>query len=150
MIYDCLNCSREYDQARRAYLFALKCDANNEQTMRELIQLQVHLRDGVGFEDTARKLLLLRPSNMQHWVQLAAACYFNRNYQGCLSAVESILKFQEEEGSKSRMRPHEVGEVALLGTRGYIKMGNYAEALAFLKRNKGKVVDTVAKADYFG
>ena len=28
---------REYDQARRAYLFALKCDANNEQTMRELI-----------------------------------------------------------------------------------------------------------------
>lgn len=49
-------------------MFALKCDANNEQTMRELIQLQVHLRDYVGFEETARKLLLLKPSVMQYWV----------------------------------------------------------------------------------
>lgn len=38
----------------------------------------------------------------------------------------------------------------MLATRGYIKMGNFEEALAFLKRNKNKVVDTVAKADYFG
>ena len=59
---------REYDQARRAYLFALKCDANNEQTMRELIQLQIHLRDYVGFEETSRKLLLLKPGVMQHWI----------------------------------------------------------------------------------
>lgn len=59
---------KEYDQARRAYLFALKCDAGNEQTMRELIQLQIHLRDYVGFEETSRKLLLLKPGVMQHWI----------------------------------------------------------------------------------
>ena len=52
---------REYDQARRAYLFALKCDANNENTMRELIQLQIHLRDFPGFEETSRKQLMVKP-----------------------------------------------------------------------------------------
>lgn len=51
--------------------------------MRELIQLQVHLRDFVGFEETSRKLLLLKPSTMQYWVQLASACYQSRNYNGC-------------------------------------------------------------------
>ena len=89
----CVLWYREYEQARRAYLFALKCDANNEMTMRELIQLQVHLRDYPGFEETSRKMLLLKPSTMQNWVTLAIACYLNRNYTGCLQAVDSMLKF---------------------------------------------------------
>jgi len=48
------------------------------------------------------------------------------------------------------MKPHEMSEIALLGVRAYIAQGNWAEALAFLKRNEAKIVDTVAKADYSG
>ena len=82
---------REYDQARRAFLMALKCDPESENTMRELVQLQVHVRDLPGFEETARKILLTKPSLMQNWVTLAAAYYANRNYAGCMQSVESIL-----------------------------------------------------------
>ena len=48
------------------------------------------------------------------------------------------------------MKPNEVSEIALLGVRCYIKQGKFAEALAFLKRNQNKIVDTVSKADFFG
>ena len=48
------------------------------------------------------------------------------------------------------MKANEVSEIALLGVRCFIKQGKYAEALAFLKKNQNKVVDTVAKADFFG
>lgn len=141
---------REYDQARRAYLFALKCDANNEQTMRELIQLQVHLRDFVGFEETSRKLLMIKPSVMQHWVQLAMACYVNRNFAGCHAAIESMLKFDAEDSQKKSMKPYEVSEIVLLGFRSYMRQNKHQEALTFLQKNQEKIVDTIAKSDAYG
>lgn len=116
---------REYDQARRAYLFALKCDSKNEMSMRELISLQMHLRDFAGLEDTSRKLLLQKPSAMLNWVTYASGCYANRNYQGCLQAVESMLKFQEDETSKSRMKHTEVSEICLLALRSFEAKGNF-------------------------
>lgn len=140
---------REYDQARRAYLFALKCDPNNERTMRELLQLQIHLRDFPGFEETSRKLLMLKPSTMQHWVTLAAACYSNRNYVGCLQALESVLKFSSGDEA-SRLKPTEVSEVVLLALRALNKQGKHAEALTFFNKHKDRIVDPVSKADYLG
>ena len=55
---------REHDQARRAFLMSIKCDPTNENTLRELVQLQVHLRDFPGFEESARKILMGKPSLM--------------------------------------------------------------------------------------
>ena len=118
--------------------------------MRELIQLQVHLRDFVGFEETSRKLLMIKPSVMQHWVQLAMACYVNRNFVGCHSAIESMLKFDAEDSQKKSMKPYEVSEIVLLGIRCYMKQGKHAEALTFLKKNSNKIVDTIAKSDTYG
>ena len=85
----------------------------------------MHLRDFQGFEETSRKMLLLKPSTMQNWVTLAAACYLNRNYTGCLQAVDSMLRFQDEESSKSRMRPHEASEIVLLAVRAHIAQGKH-------------------------
>ena len=109
--------------------------------MRELIQLQVHLRDFAGFEETSRKLLILKPSVMTNWVALAAACLFNRNYSGCLQAVETIIKFQEETTSKSRMQPYEANEIVFLALRAFHAQDRHAEALAFLKKHAKYVVD---------
>lgn len=55
---------KEHDQARRAFLMSIKCDPTNENTLRELVQLQVHLRDFPGFEESARKILMGKPSLM--------------------------------------------------------------------------------------
>ena len=87
---------------------------------------------------------------MQFWVTLTIACYLNRNYTGCLTTVDSMLKFQEEESSKSRMKPHEASEIALIAIRANIKMNKYREALTFYNKHKSIIVDEVAKADYLG
>jgi Tfp pilus assembly protein PilF len=49
---------KEYDQARRSYLQALKINATNEACLRDLCQLQMHLRDYMGFFETSRQMLL--------------------------------------------------------------------------------------------
>lgn len=52
LIYD-----RDYDQARRAYLNALKYNPAHEQVLRDLSSLQIFLRDYTGFEESRRTLL---------------------------------------------------------------------------------------------
>lgn len=142
--------SRDYEQARRAYLSALRCEPENERTLRELYQLQIHVRDLPGFEETSRKLLMLKPGQMQHWVTLAVACYANRNYIGCLQAVETIITFNEDPQQKSGLKAYEMSEVILLALRTYDKQGNYSEALAFYKKHEGKIVDPLMKTDVLG
>ena len=110
----------------------------------------MHLRDYPGFEETSRKILMLKPGLMTNWVTLAAACYVNRNYQGCIQAVESILKFQEETAEKNKLKPYESNEIILLAVRAYEAHGKFQEALAFITKNKKLIVDTVQLNDHLG
>ena len=54
---------------------------------------------------------------MANWTTLAAACLANRNYAGCLQAIDTMMKFNEEESSKVRMKKYEANEVIFMGVR---------------------------------
>jgi len=112
--------------------------------------LQVHVRDYPGFEETARKILMSKPSLMQNWVTLAAACFANRNYTGCMQSVESILSFADQAEGKSKMKRHEKSEIILIGLRALEAQVKYQAALDFLKSNETQIVDNVAKHDHLG
>ena len=127
----------------------MKLDSQNESVLRDLMQLQVHLRDFAGFEDTSRKMLLTKPGVRVNWVTLAAACFANRNYEGCLQSIFSIIKFHEED-QNNKMKPNELSEIILLGVRAYEGQGKNHDALAFFSKYEARVVDLVAKADYLG
>ena len=101
----------------------------------------MHLRDFAGFEETSRKILMLKPGIMTNWTQFSIACFVNRNYAGCVQAVESLLKFQSEPGSKTRILAHEQSEIVLLAVRAMEAQGKPAEALAYLKKHRKKIVD---------
>jgi len=64
---------KDYDQARRAYLNALKYNPDHEQAMRDLSSLQIFLRDYQGFEESRRQLLIHSPSGVGNWITLATA-----------------------------------------------------------------------------
>jgi len=72
---------------------------------------------------------------MQHWITLTAACYLNHNYEGCVSAADSILKFSEG------MKQGACSEIVLLALRAYIALKKYTEALVFLGKYKKLIVD---------
>ena len=46
--------NKNYDEARKAYLNALKYDPQNQNVLRDLGQLQVQLRDYEGYAETRR------------------------------------------------------------------------------------------------
>jgi len=116
--------------------------------LRDLSQLQIHLRDYPGFEESRRKILMSKPNLMTNWVHLAGACYLNRNYMGSLNCIESIIKFSEE--PSMRTKPNEISEIILLAIRNYECLGQYQEALDYYNANKHLVVDSVALQDYEG
>ena len=128
----------------------MKIDSTNENTLRELISLQIHLRDFSGLEETARKMLMQKPGLMTNWTTHATACYMNRNYQGCLQAIDSILKFNVDDSGKSKMKRNELNEITQLALRAYMAEGKHQEALDFLNIHKANVVDEVAKWDMQG
>lgn len=65
--------------------------------MRELIALQVFLRDFVGLEETSRTLLMAKPNIMTNWSFNTAACFLTRNYASCFMGCESMIKINTEE-----------------------------------------------------
>jgi N-alpha-acetyltransferase 15/16, NatA auxiliary subunit len=52
--------NKNYDEARKAYLNALKHDPSNQNVLRDLGQLQVQLRDYEGYAETRRQLLVAK------------------------------------------------------------------------------------------
>ena len=144
MYYAC----RDYDAARRAYLNAIKYAEENDNILRDLSQLQIHLRDFQGYEESRNKMLMQKPSLISNWVHLAAASYVNRNYHGSLNCIESIFKFAEDTGMK--MKPHEVSEVILLAIRNHECLGQYKEALVLYNEKKNAIIDMISSKDYEG
>jgi tetratricopeptide (TPR) repeat protein len=141
-------CFRDYDQARRAYLNALKYNPSHEQVMRDLSSLQIFLRDYQGFEETRRNLLIHSPAGVQNWVTLAGAQYLNKNYEGAFNSMQTLFKFYEND--TKILKRHEASEAVLFTCRILEKIGQTKEAIDFLTKHDKLVVDSVKKTEYYG
>ena len=64
--------------------------------------------------------------------------------------MESIIKFDSDPGSKTKLKAFEFTEIALLGVRAFEKQNKNAEALAFLKKHEKKICDPIARLNYLG
>jgi N-alpha-acetyltransferase 15/16, NatA auxiliary subunit len=68
-------CFRDYDNAKKAYINALKYDANNQNVLRDLGQLQIQLRDYEGYCETRRLILVDKPNAHTNWITYAISAY---------------------------------------------------------------------------
>ncbi|KAF9897384.1 N-alpha-acetyltransferase 16, NatA auxiliary subunit, partial [Lobosporangium transversale] len=64
---------KNYEEASKCYINALKYDKENIQILRDLSLLQMQMRNLEGYLDTRHQLLELRPQNRQYWVTVAIA-----------------------------------------------------------------------------
>ena len=96
--------AKDYDQAKKAYQNALKYAPDNFNIMRDLCQLQLHLRDYAGFQESRRVLLNRDPTSRDNWVAFAASCFTNGNYDQASDAVDSMLKVNDND-IKNPMKP---------------------------------------------
>lgn len=84
--------AKNYEEAIKAYKFALRLDPNSVQIQRDLAMLQAQMRDYAGYTQSRKAMLQARPSLRQNWTALAVAHHLEKDYE----AAENILTMYEE------------------------------------------------------
>jgi len=83
---------KNYEEAIKAYKFALRMEPNSLNILRDLALLQCQIRDFEGYIESRRKMMQERPQLRQNWTALAVAYHLSGN----LAEAENILKTYEE------------------------------------------------------
>ena len=82
---------KNYEEAIKAYKFALRIEPNSLNILRDLALLQCQIRDYEGYIESRRKMMQERPQLRQNWTALAVAYHLSGN----LAEAENILKTYE-------------------------------------------------------
>ncbi len=86
---------KNYEEAAKCYLNALKYDKENQQILRDLAVIQIQVRNYKGFKETRRQLLQLKPTLRSNWTALAVAHHMLAEYEAAeklLTSYEDTLK----------------------------------------------------------
>jgi tetratricopeptide (TPR) repeat protein len=126
---------RNYQQAIKCYLQALKIKTDDQQIMRDLSLLQIQMRNLAGYVDTRRNLLTLKPQNRNNWISFVIAHHMNGSPQQALKIMDAYLKTLEEH----RVASYEDSEMMLYKAQLFDEGGQKQEALDHLNS------DAVAK-----
>lgn len=84
--------NKNFEEAIKAYRFALKLEPDSSQIQRDLAILQIQMRDYQGYVQSRLSMLQQRPQLRQSWTGLAIA----HHLAGNLTEAENILKTFEE------------------------------------------------------
>lgn len=82
---------RNYEEAIKAYRFALRLDPDSVQIQRDLALLQMQMRDYTGLIQSRRQMVQAKPHLRQNWTALAIA----QHLSGDLAQAENILSTYE-------------------------------------------------------
>ncbi|TKX23977.1 N-terminal acetyltransferase A complex subunit nat1 [Elsinoe australis] len=86
---------KNYEEAIKAYKFALRLDPDSVQIQRDLALLQVQMRDYPGFVQSRKAMLQARPGFRQNWTAMAIAHHLSGDLQQAehtLTTFEGTLK----------------------------------------------------------
>jgi len=120
---------RNYAEAIKCYINALRMDKDNTQILRDLALLQVQMRDAGGFVDTRQKLLQLKPNNRNNWISFAIAHHLNKSHDMAVQVIEAYEGTIEEVPASEA---YEHSEMLLYKATILAEAGKLAEALAVL------------------
>ncbi|ROV86969.1 hypothetical protein VSDG_10077 [Cytospora chrysosperma] len=84
--------NKNFEEAIKAYRFALKLEPDSSQIQRDLAILQIQMRDYQGYVQSRLAMLQQRPQLRQSWTGLAIA----HHLAGNMTEAENILKTFEE------------------------------------------------------
>lgn len=133
---------RDYREAAKAYLNALRIDPDNQQILRDLALLQVQIRDYDGLEDTRRRLLTVRPNQRNNWIGFAVSHHLLGNHSTAITVLDSYYNTLNQ--SNETEDQYETSELLLYKNLIMEESGQYSEALAHLESVAKKLVDPLS------
>eukprot|EP00823_Brevimastigomonas_motovehiculus_P006153 TRINITY_DN4952_c0_g1_i1.p1 TRINITY_DN4952_c0_g1~~TRINITY_DN4952_c0_g1_i1.p1 ORF type:complete len:923 (+),score=218.40 TRINITY_DN4952_c0_g1_i1:51-2819(+) len=134
----------KYEDAIKCYYKAFQYDSSKTEILKDLSLLQIQKRILDGFEETRRKILLIKPGNRNNWLAYAIGCHLNCHYDKCLHILDSYLKTVEPSDSKvqsSSTEPYEDSELRMYKIQVMIEAGLHEKALTYLNDVDNYVVD---------
>ncbi|KAM7540214.1 hypothetical protein Aperf_G00000030325 [Anoplocephala perfoliata] len=131
---------RQYEDAIRCYIQALKLDKNNLQVLRDLSVLQMHIRDLDGCLETRNKLLTQRPNQKVSWVGFAIVQHLRGNLDTAAIVIHEFLKVQ------TAVEPYnyELSELLMYYIMILNESKKYEEALNFMDSHTKEILDKVS------
>jgi N-alpha-acetyltransferase 15/16, NatA auxiliary subunit len=130
---------RNYKEAIKCYLNALRIDTDNQNILRDLSFLQIQMRDMNGFAETRRRILTLKPTNKIHWISYAVGLYTSGSYTTANEVLEKFLTTSLEERAA-----YEQSELYLFQNLCLEATGAYDAALTHLHSSQTHIVDQLS------
>lgn len=140
---------KNFEEAIKAYKFALKLEPESHQIQRDLAFLQIQMRDYQGYIQSRTAMLQAKPQPRQNWTALAVA----HHLAGDLSQAEKVLTTYEDslkiQPSKS---DYENSEAVMYKNSIIAEIGDYQRALDHLesiqKHNLDRLAVLELRAEY--
>ncbi|OLN88039.1 N-alpha-acetyltransferase 16, NatA auxiliary subunit [Colletotrichum chlorophyti] len=122
--------NKNFEEAIKAYKFALKLEPESTQIQRDLAILQVQMRDYAGYIQSRTAMLQARPQLRQSWTALAIAHHLS----GDLAAAENVLTTYEGTLKATPSRTdYENSEAVMYKNTIIAEQGDYQRALEHLE-----------------
>lgn len=80
---------RNYKEAIKCYVNALKYDKENMQILTDLSLLQIQCRMLPDYAETRRKILKIKSSSRNHWIAYAIGHHLTGNYKKALEIIDT-------------------------------------------------------------
>ncbi|EFR03747.1 NMDA receptor-regulated protein 1 [Nannizzia gypsea CBS 118893] len=140
---------KNYDEAIKAYRFALKLEPESQPIQRDLAYLQAQIRDFQGYIQSRATMLQQRPGVRQNWTALAIAYHLAGN----LSEAQNVLTtFEETLKTPPPRTDMEHSEAILYKNMIIAESGDLEKALEHLEAVGKQCFDILAvmemRADY--
>ncbi|KAK3943252.1 N-alpha-acetyltransferase 15, NatA auxiliary subunit [Diplogelasinospora grovesii] len=133
--------NKNFDEAIKAYKFALKLEPDSHQIQRDLAILQVQMRDYQGYVQSRLTMLKARPQLRQNWTALAIAYHL----EGNLQQAEKILTTYEKSVTTAPLKTDFENSEAVLYKNSIIaEMGEVERALEHLETDGKHNLDRLA------
>lgn len=131
--------NRDYAEAVKSYLNALRIDKDNLQILRDLSLLQIQIRDLEGFKETRRQILVQKSNNRANWLGYAVGSHL----AGDLSKAVEIL--QSYEGTiEAKQGDYEHSELLLYKNDILTEMNDPRKALDHLIESEPLICDQMS------
>lgn len=142
--------NKNFEEAIKAYKFALKLEPESAQIQRDLAILQVQIRDHQGYIQSRTAMLQARPQARQSWTALAIAHHLSGN----LSEAERVLTTYEGTLKSTPSRNDMEHSEAIMYKNSLIaEQGEYQRALDHLedaaKQNLDRLAVLESRAEYY-
>ena len=141
--------NKNFEEAIKAYKFALRLEPDSLQIQRDLAILQIQMRDYAGYVQSRTAMLQARPGVRQNWTALAVA----HHLAGDLPEAEKVLTTYEETLKTTPPRTDfENSEAIMYKNTLMAEQGDYERALGHLdtaaKHNLDRLAVLELRAEY--